>query len=127
MGCTKQGDGHPRHHIMNLGPDGIWYPIFWHFDCHALTGCQVCKDALVQHDGKHGDELLQSILATPPLQPHEVHAAAVAGGPADPTSAQHDPAELAKLPTAVQQVLVDNAAPQSAPVAAPVASDQAVQ
>lgn len=110
---------------MNFGPDGVWYSIFWHHDCHvnASPPCEICKAVLAEHtdgDGKplHGEQLLASKLAQI-ATPEQVHAAQLTTGPADPNSDLHDPAEAAKVPAAVQAVLAGPVAAPAAQTAAP--------
>lgn len=58
IGCG-QVDDHPRH-IVPAGDTDV----FWHHDCHATTGCEVCE--AVAAEGLKGDELREHIVANDP-------------------------------------------------------------
>lgn len=52
IGCGQEDD-HPRD-IVTL-QDGT--DVYWHMDCHALTGCDTCADQVHAANGAQGDEL----------------------------------------------------------------------
>jgi len=52
LGC-EQADDHPRHVVaLQDGTD-----VFWHMDCHAVTGCAVCAKQIEGAEGATGDTL----------------------------------------------------------------------
>lgn len=65
--CTGCGqvDDHPRHAIYTGDPATPWTE--WHKDCHANSGCEVCKEELEAIQGYEpgivGEEFRQLILA----------------------------------------------------------------
>jgi hypothetical protein len=72
MGCGKS-DKAPRDQVAN--PDGT--VSYFHFDCHAMMGCEVCKnvlDAVAQGhgpDGKKDEELWNKLVEQMDLPPEE--------------------------------------------------------
>jgi hypothetical protein len=64
VGCG-QTDDHPRHSIFTGDPSTPW--VDWHKDCHANTGCEVCKtelNALPGYEsGVIGDEFRSLLVA----------------------------------------------------------------
>jgi len=62
IGCGKSDD-HPRHHI--LLNDGEHTSVFWHMDCHAASGCDVCSDQIAGAKGAKGDKLRTHLESLP--------------------------------------------------------------
>lgn len=57
VGCGQEDD-HPRH-VIAQGDTSV--P--WHMDCHAATGCEVCRQQIAGADGAQGDELRTHLIA----------------------------------------------------------------
>lgn len=57
VGCGQEDD-HPRHVIAQAGAS-----VPWHMDCHAATGCEVCKQQIADAAGVKGDELRTHLIA----------------------------------------------------------------
>lgn len=62
IGCG-QTDDHPRHQItLN---DAVGSSVFWHMDCHAQAGCDVCTTQIADAKGAKGSKLRAHLVALP--------------------------------------------------------------
>lgn len=58
LGC-ETSDDHPKHVVaLRDGSDASW-----HMDCHALVGCEVCREQTRNQGATRGDEF-RAILTT---------------------------------------------------------------